>query len=201
MNRRLLPVFVFTLCLCAAASAQTRPTPPPESPTPAWLPRAAFLGTYLRNGAVVPEARVQWQLPFFRGRLDSLSLVIEPTAALAAAFPASLVENEDVRLTSLRLYSLMLGVGYVSRRESGLEWGFQFGTGPAWYSARFTGGSKDRESYFIGLLGGRAQVGYRFGPISLGVAVGYSDPYNHKRTSLARGHVGGLQLGLYADWR
>jgi hypothetical protein len=200
MNHRLLSVLVFTLGVSAVASAQTRPTPL-ESSTPAWLPRAAFLGTYIRNGAIAPEARVQWQLPFYRGRRDSLSLLIEPTAAIAVDFPDTVIEGEEVPLTSLQLYALVLGVGYSSRRESGLEWGFQLGTGPAWYSARFTGGDKDQESYLVGLLDGRAQVGYRFGSISLGVSVGYSDPYNYKRSSLARKHVGGLQLGLYADWR
>jgi hypothetical protein len=209
MNRRLLPLLVFTLCVSPVASAQTPPTPPPESPTPAWLPRAAFLGTYIRGGVVAPQARVQWQVPFFRGRRDSLSLIVEPTAAIATSFPdptasggsGSLQEDEEVvPLTALRLYGLMLGVGYSNRRESGLEWGFQIGTGPAWYSARFSGASKDRESYFGGLLDGRGQVGYRFGPLSVGVAVGYSDPYNYRRTALARGHLGGLKLGLYADW-
>jgi hypothetical protein len=194
MNRRLLPILVFTLGVSAISSAQTRPSPP-DSPTPAWLPRAAFLGTFIRNGAVVPAARVQWQLPFFRGPTDALLLVLEPTAAAAVVFP------RDLALTSLQLYALELGVGYSNRRESGLEWGFQVGTGPAWYSARFSEGDKERESYLVGLLNGRAQVGYRFGSLSLGVAVGYGDPYNYRRTSLARAHVGGPQMGLYADWR
>jgi hypothetical protein len=200
MNRRLLPSLLFTLCLSVAASAQTA-APPPASPTPPWLPRSAFLGTYIRQGAILPEARVQWELVFFQGRRDVLALVIEPMAAFAAVKPDTVVEGASVPMTSLQLYSLQLGVGYRSRGESGLEWGFQLGTGPAWYSARFSGGRKDQESYFVGLLDGRAQLGYRFGPVSLGVAVGYGDLYNYKRTSLARPYTGGLQLGLYADWR
>ena len=201
MNRRLVSCLVSTLCLSAAASAQTAKPPPPESPTPAWLPRSAFLGTFIRNGAIVPEARVQWQILFFQGRSDVLALIIEPTAAAALVRPDTVVEGDNVPLTSLQFYSLQVGVGYRSRRPSGLEWGFQLGTGPAWYGARFRGGGKDRESYFVGLLDGRAQLGYRFGSLSLGVAVGYGDPYNYRRTSLARPYVGGPQVGLYADWR
>lgn len=207
MNRRFLLLLLFTLGASPVASAQQPPGPPPESPTPVWLPRAALLSTYLRKGVVAPGARVQWQVPFYRGRRDSLSLSIEPTAAFAVAFPDNVEDDpntfirEDVPLSALRLYALVLGVGYSNRLESGLEWGFQIGTGPAWYSARFSAGEKSRESYLVGLLDGRAQLGYRFGAVSLGVAVGYSDPYNYRRTSQARGHVGGLQLGVYADWR
>jgi hypothetical protein len=163
------------------------------------------VGTYFRRGVIAPEARVQWQVPFYRGHADSLSLLFEPMAALAVAFPDPNLppgpNDEVVPLTSLRLYGLMLGVGYHSRRESGVDWGFQIGTGPAWYSARFSAGEKDRESFLVGLVDGRAHLGYRFGPLALGVAVGYSDPYNYRRSSLARGHVGGPQVGLYADWR
>lgn len=211
MNRRLLFILLFTLGVSSVASAQQPPRAPAESPTPVWLPRAALLSTYLRKGVVAPGVRVQWQVPVYRGRRDVLSLIIEPTAAWGVAFPDSDIpddpgtvvreDEEVVPLSALRLYALVLGVGYSSRFASGLEWGFQVGTGPAWYSARFSSGEKSREAYLVGLLDGRAQLGYRFGSVSLGVAVGYSDPYNYRRTSLARGHVGGLKLGVYVDWR
>ncbi|PTL77177.1 hypothetical protein [Vitiosangium sp. GDMCC 1.1324] len=208
MNRRFLPWIVFTLGLSMAAWAQPAPSPKPVRParlsdshTPAWLPRGAFLGTFIRDGAVVPEVRLQWHLVFYQGRRDTLGLLIEPTAAFAAAKPDTVVENASVPMTSLQLYSLLLSIGYTSRLESGLEWGFQVGTGPAWFQSRFRGGSKSEESYWVGLLDGRARLGYRFGPVALGVAVGYGDPYNYKRSSLARPYIGGLQLGLYADWR
>ena len=203
MNRLLVPCLLFTLCLSPAARAQRPAPPPPESSSPAWLPRGAMVGTSIRGGAVAPQVRLNWQVPFYRGRRDSLSLLIEPMAAYTVAFPSTLDEDDDVpgTLDSLRFYSLLAGVAYRSRRGAGFEWGFQIGTGPAWYSARFSGASKDKESYFVGLLDGRAQIGYNFGRISAGVAVGYGDPYNYRRSSLARPYVGGLQLGFYADWR
>jgi hypothetical protein len=201
MNRRLVPCLVFTLCLSVAASAQTGKPSPSQSSTPPWLPRSALLGTYINKGALVPEARVQWELVFFKSRTDALALLIEPLAAAAVDKPDTVIEGSNVPMTSLQLYSLLLGVGYRSRRESGVEWGFQIGTGPAWYKARFRGTTRDEESYVVGLLDGRAHLGYRFGPVSLGLAVGYGDPYNYRRASLARPYVGGFQLGLYADWR
>jgi hypothetical protein len=202
MNRSFVPCLLFTLCLASAALAQTgRPAAPAASSTPAWLPRGAFLGTSIRNGAVVPQARLQWQLVFFKSRTDALGVLIEPLAAAALIKPDTVVEGDDVDMTSLQLYSLMFAVGYTSRRGRGLEWGFQLGTGPAWYRARFRNGPKDEESYWGGLLDGRARIGYRFGSVSLGLAVGYGDPYNYRRSSLARSYIGGLQLGFYADWR
>ncbi|MFY0566453.1 hypothetical protein ACN28E_21825 [Archangium lansingense] len=183
--------------------AQTpRPRGPVASPTPPWLPRAAFVGTTIREGAILPQARLQWQVVFFQGRSDTLGILIEPLASFALVKPDTIVEGDDVDMTSLQLYSLLFSVGYTSRRRTpGLEWGFQVGTGPAWLHARFSNGSKDEESYWGGLLDGRARLGYRFGAVSLGLAVGYSDPYNYRRSSLARSYIGGLQLGIYADWR
>jgi hypothetical protein len=199
MNRRFLPCVLFTLCLASVALAQ--PAPQPASPTPPWLPRAAYLGTFIRDGVIAPQARIQWQLVFFQGRTDTLGLLIEPLAALAVARPDTVVEGEDVPMTSLQYYSLMFALGYTSRRGPGMEWGFQVGTGPAWLRARFQNGPKDEESYWGGLLDGRARIGYRFSSVSLGFTVGYGDPYNYRRSSLARSYVGGLQLGFYADWR
>lgn len=212
MNRRFLPWILFTLCLSGVAGAQSAPLAPSARPgrpprlsdsmTPPWLPRGAFVGTYIQKGAVVPEVRLHWQLLFYQGRRDTLGLYLEPMAAFAAVKPDTVVEGATVPMTQLQLYSLQFAVGYTARREGGLEWGFQLGTGPAWFRARFEGGTKDEESYWVGLLDGRLRLGYRVGgKVGVGVAVGYGDPYNYKRASLARPYVGGLQLGLYADWR
>lgn len=209
MNRRFLPWILFTLCLSGVAGAQTAPSAPAARPTylsdsitPAWLPRGALLGTFIRGGAVVPEARLHWQILFYRGRRDTLGLYIEPLAAFAAIKPDTVVEKANVPMTLLQYYSLQFALGYTARREGGFEWGFQLGTGPAWYRARFKGGSKDSESYWVGLLDGRVRLGYRLGgKVGVGVAVGYGDPYNYRRTSLGHPYLGGLQLGLYADWR
>ena len=202
MNRLLLTSLLFTLGLSGQAGAQTpRLLAPAESATPAWLPRGALLASSFREGAVLPEARLQWQLVFFQRQSDSLGVLIEPLAAFAAVRPAALTQDASVSLRSLQLYSLVVGVGYTNRATGNLEWGFQVGTGPAWYQARFQGGSRSTENCLVGLLDGRVRIGYRFRALGLGLTVGYGDPYNYRRTSLARPYVGGLQLGLYADWR
>jgi hypothetical protein len=202
MNRSFVPCLLFTLCLASGALAQTgRPATPADSSSPAWLPRGAFLGTSIRDGAVMPQARLQWQFVFFKSRTDTLGVLVEPIGSFALIKPDTVVEGADVDLTQLQLYSLMFAAGYTSRRGRGLEWGFQLGTGPAWFRARFRNAPRAEESYWGGLLDGRARIGYRFSSVSLGLAVGYGDPYNYRRASLARSYIGGLQLGFYADWR
>lgn len=212
MNRRFLSCLLFSLCLSSMAWAQSRPAAAePPAGTPAWLPHGAMVGLSIRSNAeefgegtaLSPQVRLLWAVPFFRGRKDTLSLIFEPLASYTAGYPSTVDEDTDVDMRALRLFSLVVGVGYRNRprRGEGMEWGFQVGTGPAWYAARFDKADKDRESYWVGLIDGRAQVGYSFGAYSLGVAVGYSDPYNYRRTSLARPYVGGLHLGLYLEWR
>ncbi|HEX8825191.1 MAG TPA: hypothetical protein VF794_35060 [Archangium sp.] len=202
MNRRFPPCLLFTLCLSSAALAETSSdSTGGQRSSPAWVPHGVMLGTFMRGGAVAPQIRLNWQVPFFRGRKDTLSVLVEPLAAYTASYPDTVVEDDDVTMRALRLFSLVVGVGYRSRPEQGLEWGFQVGSGPAWYAARFARGSKERESYFVGLLDGRAQLGYNLGALSLGLTVGYGDIYNYRRTSLSRPYVGGLHLGLYLEWR
>jgi hypothetical protein len=207
MNRRFLSLLLFTLSLSPVAWAQTPPGPT-EAPasSSAWLPHGALLGVSRRadvrdEAGYAAQVRLLWQVPFFRSRTDTLSLSIEPLAAYTFAYPDTVVEDRDVDMRALRLFSLLAGVSYRNRPERGLEWGFQVGTGPAWYAARFTRGEKTRESYFVGLLDGRAQLGYHFGGYSLGLSVGYGDLYNYRRTSLSRPYVSGLHLGLYLEWR
>src|SRR3712207_6567888 len=103
MNRSFVPCLLFTLCLAPAALAQTgRPATPADSSSPAWLPRGAFLGTSLRNGAVTPQARLQWQFVFFKSRTDSLGVLLEPIGSFALVKPDTVVEDDDVDMTQLQ---------------------------------------------------------------------------------------------------
>jgi hypothetical protein len=48
---------------------------------------------------------------------------------------------------------------------------------------------------------GRIQLGYRLGPVVLGVSGGYGEPFSYRRRSLSRQFVGGALFGFFADWR
>jgi hypothetical protein len=201
--RRLLVFLVLSLGLSTPVLAQpdgrSVDGPLPASKTPAWLPRGAFLGTFLNGGVVLPQARLQWEIPFFRTRNDGLYLIFEGGGGRSVATPDEALEFTDALLDSVSLYTAMVGAGYRNQRPGGWHWGFHVVTGPAFYGARFL--NMPQEDYFVGFLEGRAQLGHGVGPFVLGVAVGYGSSYNYKRRSEARPYVGGLQVGLFADWQ
>ena len=201
--RRLLLCLMLSLGLSTPVLAQppgeSVDGPLPTSKTPAWLPRGAFLGTFLNEGVVLTQAQLQWQVPFYQTRRDGLFLLFEGGGGPSVATPDKALPFTDALLDSVSLYSVMGGVGYRNQRPGGWLWGFHVVTGPAYYEARFL--NQPHEYHFVGFLEGRAQVGYSVGPFVLGGAVGYGSPYNYKRRSVARPYVGGLQVGLFADWQ
>jgi hypothetical protein len=202
--RRFLPCLVLSLALStpvlAQPDGQSVDGPVPASKTPAWLPRGAFLGTFLNEGVVLPQAQLQWEIPFYQTRNDGLYLIFEGGGGLSVATPDKALPFTEAVLDSVSLYTVMGGAGYRNQRPGGWHWGFHVVTGPAFYGARFLT-STPQEDYFVGFLEGRAQVGHSVGPFVLGAAVGYGSSYNYRRRSVARPYVGGLQVGLFADWQ
>jgi hypothetical protein len=202
MRRQLLLFsLVFGLSPVVQAQSEAPAEPPAEAVfgSPAWLPRGAFLGTYIRNGAVTLQPRVQWQLTFFQDRKDALVLLLEGGVGYAAALPDTAVQGADVPVDAFHAHSLMVGAGYRNQSPSGLHWGFQVTSGPLWYGAHFRGLPDER--HLAGLVEGRVHLGHRVGPLVLGGSVGYGEPFNFRRSSVARQYAGGLLLGLFADWR
>ncbi|MFL5346385.1 MAG: hypothetical protein ACJ8AT_16480 [Hyalangium sp.] len=205
MSRKLL---LFSLLFGLSASAQTASdvSPDPDVPTfhkagrtPFWLPRAAFLGTYLRGGAVTPQPRLQWQFTFFEDRQDALVFLLEGGIGYAVALPDTAIEGYDIPIHTFYEHTVMTGFGYRNQDREGIHWGFQVTGGPLWYGAHLT--NVDNEHYTVGLVEGRIQVGYTFGPVVLGVSGGYGEPFSYSKHSVARLFAGGALLGLFADWR
>jgi hypothetical protein len=163
------------------------------------LPRGAFFGAYLRNGAVTPEPRLQWQITFFEDRQDALVLVLEGGPGYALVLPDTALEGTDIPVNSFYENTLMAGVGYRNQARDGWHWGFQVTGGPLWYGAHLT--NVDDERYTVGLVEGRVHIGYAFGPVVLGVAGGFGEPFSYSKHSVARLMTGGVLLGFFADWR
>src|SRR5260370_35681870 len=73
-----------------AALAQADDLPGPDSarefPTPAYLPRSAFVGTYV-NGAVTPQLRFQWELTLIQRRVPALVVVREVGGGAGSVLP------------------------------------------------------------------------------------------------------------------
>ncbi len=188
--------------MTAVAQPGESPAAPRRSGgTPVWLPRGSFLGTYVRNGALTPQVRLQWQLTLFEQRKDALVLLVDGGVGWAANFPATAttVEGFAARTDSFYEHTAMVGVGYRNQAPSGFHWGFQVTGGPVWYGAHFR--NLPHESETAGLMEGRIHVGYRVGPVVLGVSGGYGEPFSFRRRSVSRQFLGGAQFGFFADWR
>ncbi len=200
MHRSLPLCLLLALGAGSAALAQDDDAPRRhQSPTPAWLPRGAFLGTYLRGGAVVPQARIQWQLTLFQDRKDALVFVLDGGVGFGASLPDSAVEDEDIPFKSLYAHSVMVGGAYRNHRGPGWHWGFQVTAGPVWFGADYE--EAGREDRVGGLLEGRLHVGRQLGAAAVGVSLGYGEPFSVGRRSVAKNYLGGVLLGLFADWR
>lgn len=201
MLRRLPLVLVLW---AASAFGQTLPTLPGRqeyrSPTPVWLPRGAFLGTYFQNDAMVPQLRLQWQFTVLQERVDALVLVGEAGGGWALKKPSTAGPLRNDEVDALWEHSALLGLAYRGTRSNGLHFGAQLAAGPLWYGGRYH--TLPDEDRFAGLLEGRLHAGYRLGPaVSFGVAVGYAEPFSYRSRSPGLRFVGGPMVGLFADWR
>lgn len=198
------PLVLFFLVFGLSTAAVAQPEEPSAAPrrsggTPVWLPRGAFLGSYVRKGAVTPQARLQWQVTFFEKRKDALVLLLEGGGGWAARLPETALQGFDAPIASFYEHTLMLGVGYRNQAPEGLHWGFQVTAGPVWYGAHYRHLPHERQS--AGLMEGRIHVGYRVGPAVLGVSGGYGEPFSFRRRSVSRQFLGGALFGFFADWR
>ena len=200
MHRSLLLCLFLAFSVSSTAFAQGEAPALHRSPTPAWLPRGALLGTYIRNGAVVPQARIQWQLTLFQDRRDALVFAVEGGLGFSASLPDTAVEGSNVPFSNFYSHTAMAGLAYRNQNPSGWHWGFQVTAGPVWYGATFAGGVE--EDRMGGILEGRVHIGRKVtDALVVGVAGGYSEPFSVARRSVARDYLGGVLVGFFADWR
>lgn len=167
-------------------------------PSSAYLPRAVFLGAYVKDGATTPQVRVQWAVAIAEQSKDVLALAFELGGGYGVGFPQNAGRLEDGRMTFLYQHTAMAGVAYRGWRGSHFRWGIQILTGPFWYGARYE--NLPTENRFTGIIEGRARFGFDVGPVSLGVSGGYGSPYAVKRGSPTGPFAGGPVFGAYVDW-
>jgi hypothetical protein len=153
----------------------------------------------LSGGAVTAPVRAQWQLTLFPDRKVALVFVLEGGGGFAAALPATVSPGRDEPMDALYQHTIMVGGAYRNQSPSGLHWGFQVTGGPLWYGAHLR--NLPDERYTVGMVEARVHLGYQVGRVAFGVSGGYSEPFSHSRRSVASQYLGGLLVGLFADWR
>ncbi len=200
MNRKLPVLLVFSLGLASVASAQPARPPEHRSPTPAWLPRGLLLGVTVREGAVTPRVKAQWQFAFYQERKDAFVFLVEGGLGWAASTPDPVAGELQSLLGSYYEHTAQVGIGYRNHLPGDVHWGFQVTGGPVFYGAHFDAGIP-ADHRTAGILEGRIHLGYQLGTTGVGAALGYSEPFGLKRRSLGRSFVGGPLFGLFVDWR
>ncbi len=173
---------------------------PPETITPWYLPRGAFLGTFFFGGAVTPQVRVQWEWNVVQETRDAFVIVLEGGGGYAVARPTiELASGDPAKMTFFYQHTVMAGFAYRGQFANGFNVGVQGLTGPLWYGARFD--NQPTEGWLTGMVEGRVQLGWRVGPLVLGVSGGLGTPYAKPLRRLSADYVTGVVLGVFADWR
>ena len=182
----------------SAAAAQSKAKPDAERQgTPAWLPRALYLGTFVYDAAITPQVRVQWEFGLFEQRNDMLGLVVEAGGGYGVAFPDNAGLYGEHRMTYFYQHAITAGISYRGRRYEHFRWGIDLTTGPCFYGARFA--TAPTENRFTGIVDGRLRMGWDFGPVTLGGVLGYGSIYSKPLRSNAAEYTGGFWLGLFVD--
>ncbi len=198
---------LLALALAATLSAETAPAAPgpehqpqaarvsleDEGPlVPFYVPRAASFGFFVSN---VPTfyGRVGWEVAFYERPRDHLTFFLDVGTGLPVSLPAE--------LRALYQHVALAGVAYRSTRAL-LHWGFQFGGGALWYRATYPPGTRRFESRVVAWTEGRAELGLKLAPhVVAGLYVGYASAFDSSSNFPAVNYVGGLSLGLFANWR
>jgi hypothetical protein len=186
------------LALTIALLLGAAPTPAetqPEHPVPAWVPRGAAIGLFIRGPALVPHLRLQWDVTLYEAGRDAIVAMGQLGTGLAVVLPPG--------MSGFYEHVALLGFGY--RNTAGwFHWGFQIGLGPVWYQASFPPGSVNLyENRVLGYAEGRLQAGVHLRRnLIIGIYVGYASPWKFSNDQFpGNGYVGGFDVGFFADWR
>ncbi len=195
-------IFPLLLALGAAASpsasAQLAIEPTPGG-VPAYLPRGAFLGAYVNGDAVVPQARIFWQVTLVQTRNDALVGAFAAGGGFGLTHPIGVSHGVPYTVTSLFEHTLLVGVAYRATYANNFHWGFHILTGPVFYGATYD--SLPAERRFDGSVEGTVEFGVKVGEVTFGASGGWAQPYNALINSVVISYVGGPLFGIFLDWR
>lgn len=196
-GRGLVLAFVASLLATGVAFADESVTHP-ERDVPWFLPRSASLNLWFNGGAIVPQARVMWEVKLIEQGHDLLAAGLEGGGGYGLALPDDAGPFLNSRMTYFYEHTAMLGILYRGRRLRNLRIGAEFFTGPLFYGARFSNLPTDNR--ITGIIEGRLRLGIDAGPMTLGIHGGYASLYEIPIRSNAAPFAGGLVIGAFVDW-
>ena len=166
---------------------------------PAYLPRAALVGTFF-NTVVTPQLRLTWEFTLLEREKNALLFVLEGGGGYGVLLPSNLGPTGMLSMTRLYQLTALAGVAFHAEYvESRWHWGGQLATGPLFYGAKFSDSSTEDKVW--PMLEARAQLGLRFGSTVYGVSFGWAFTYPGLTSSLTTPYLGGPMVGIFADRR
>jgi hypothetical protein len=196
MRPRGLSRWVLFCLLAASAASRAEEQSARRVTTPAYLPRAAWLGAYF-NTAVTIQVQIQWEFVIQEQETNAWVLLLGGGGGYGLWLPGELGPSRASAMLSLYQHSLRAGAGFRTDERNGLHWGVQLVTGPLFYGARFQDLPADRG--VAGLLEARGQLGQRLGSSIYGLTAGYVFLYLRPDQGSAVPFLGGWLIGLFAD--
>jgi hypothetical protein len=191
--RALLPVLLLPASALGAGSHS-----PPHGAVPGWLPRSAQVGAYLPS-PFVPQLQLQWEWTLIQERVDALVLVMELGGGAQVGEVSGVGPRRTARMLTGWQAPALLGLAYRGTRPSGFHWGLSVATGPTFFGATFD--TLPREQGAVGLVEGKVQFGWRWGPATWGLYGGVAQVYDFPARYNSVRFAGGPLLGFFADWR
>jgi hypothetical protein len=202
--RRLALFSAFGTLLLAAPAAAQRLAEKPPSLVPWWAPREVAVVTFFQNGNVTPELRLAWHIPIVQQRIDSLNFIVDLGGGYALGKRDEINDQGDPIVQMLYQWHIHGGVAYEGDWAAGWHVGVRITTGVTLYGARYQllNGDIVREGMnTAATVEGRAEGGYRFGRVVIGLSIGVLQPWSRNPRLYSPNDIGGISGGIFFNWR
>jgi hypothetical protein len=202
MRRLTLFAAFGTLLLAAPASAQ-RVAEKPPSLVPWWAPREVAIVTFFGNGNITPELRIAWHIPVVQQRIDSLNIIVEGGGGYALGKRDQVSDAGDPPVELLYQWHIHGGIAYEGDWKQGWHVGARITTGVTIFGARYTtaDGPLREGPNTAATVEGRAEGGYRFGRVVIGLSVGVLQSWSKNPRLYSPNDIGGISGGIFFNWR
>jgi hypothetical protein len=159
--------------------------------------------TFFGNGNITPELRIAWHIPVVQQRIDSLNIIVEGGGGYALGKREQTNENGDPPVEMLYQWHIHAGVAYEGDWKQGWHVGARVTTGITLFGARYTfvDGPLREGMNTAATVEGRAEGGYRFGRVVIGLSVGVLQPWSKNPRLYSPNDIGGISGGIFFNWR
>lgn len=161
---------------------------------PFYVPRSFRTGFFINSPVATPHFRIQWEGVLIDQPRNQFIWTVLAGSGVGLGVPSPMTAHFQ--------HTALAGFGYRGDYKV-ISWGFHAGVGPVWYRAFFVPDSGyAADSTVLPYAEGQIQLGIRLHQhLRLGIYGGYGSPFTFRRGSPGNTYVGGVDLGIFVDWR